>query len=168
MYVDTMAEKLRVFHQIQIAHSALFRAADRRTRAMIGLTTSQFAVLFVLSQSDGQPISDIANQLSMGKSSLTGLVDRMADRGLVCRRISPQDRRVTNIYLEPEGRAVLAQGKAETKHFNQALLEPFNDCEQQVIQRFLSHLAGNADAIINPENASDEARMPPKPDKQHD
>lgn len=151
-----MVQKLRVFHQIQIAYSALFRAADRRTRTMIGLTTSQFAVLFVLSQSDGQPISEIAKRLSMGKSSLTGLVDRMAERGVVCRRPCPNDRRVTNIYLEPEGRAVLQQGKAETKRFNKALLDPFDESEQQVIHRFLSHLAGNADAIINPPETKQE------------
>ncbi|OIQ45442.1 MAG: MarR family transcriptional regulator [Roseobacter sp. MedPE-SW] len=146
-----MTVKLRVFHQLQVAHSALFRAADRRTRQAVGLTTSQFAVLFVLSQSDAQPISEIAKRLSMGKSSLTGLVDRMVERGLVARRASPSDGRVTNIHLEPSGVALLARGKEETKHFNRALLSPFNEDEQRVIQRFLTHLTEHADEIIDPE-----------------
>lgn len=145
-----MSVKLRVFHQLQVAHSALFRAADRRTRRAVGLTTSQFAVLFVLSQSDAQPISEIAKRLSMGKSSLTGLVDRMVERGLVARIASSSDGRVTNIRLEPSGVALLAQGKEETKHFNKALLSPFNEEEQEVIQRFLTHLTDQADEIINP------------------
>lgn len=148
-----MSVKLRVFHQLQVAHTALFRAADRRTRQSVGLTTSQFAVLFVLSQSDGQPISEIAKRLAMGKSSLTGLVDRMVDRGLVTRRASPSDGRVTNIHLEVSGLQLLARAKQETKHFNSALLSPFSDQEQLVIQRFLTHLVDHADEIINPTTA---------------
>ncbi|WP_122073794.1 MarR family winged helix-turn-helix transcriptional regulator [Pseudophaeobacter sp. EL27] len=142
--------KLRVFHQLQVAHSALFRAADRRTRQTVGLTTSQFAVLFVLSQSDAQPISEIAKRLSMGKSSLTGLVDRMVERGLVARIASASDGRVTNIHLAPSGATLLARAKEETKHFNAALLAPFSDEEQVVIRRFLTHLVDHADEIINP------------------
>lgn len=148
-----MTKKLRVFHQLQVAHSALFRAADQRTRQTVGLSTSQFAVLFVLSQSDGQPISEIAKTLSMGKSSLTGLVDRMVDRGLLCRSPSELDGRVTNIFLLPEGRLLLEQGMTETRHFNAALLQPFNQEEQEVIGRFLTHLVDHADEIINPVEA---------------
>lgn len=145
-----MAEHLRVFHQLQVAHSALFRAADRRTRQAVGLSTSQIAVLFVLSQMDGQPISEIAKQLSMGKSGLTGLVDRMVDRSLVERRPSRKDGRVINIHLQPAGQEILAQAKRETGHFNAALLDPFSDSEQQVIHQFLNHLIHQADSIINP------------------
>lgn len=145
-----MRPRIRVFHQLQIAHSALFRAADRRTRKEIGLSTSQFAVLFVLSHSDGLPISDIAKTLSMGKSSLTGLVDRMVERNLVHRRVSGDDGRVTNIFLAPLGRDLLARGKHETQHFNDQLLAPFDEQEQAIIERFLDHLVRNADSIINP------------------
>lgn len=145
-----MAGQLRVFHQLQVAHSALFRAADQRTRETVGLTTSQFAVLIVLSQEDGQPITEIAKQLAMGKSSLTGLVDRMVDRGLVCRMPSERDGRVISIHLEPEGQDLLARGVQETKHFNAALLDPFDRTEQEVIGRFLDHLVSHADEIINP------------------
>lgn len=148
-----MSVKLRVFHQLQVAHNALFRAADRRTRQTVGLTTSQIAVLFVLSQSDAQPISEIAKRLSMGKSSLTGLVDRMVDRGLVARIASSSDRRVTNVHLRQSGAKMLARVKDETKHFNTALLAPFNNKEQLVIQSFLTHLVAHADEIINPVSA---------------
>lgn len=148
-----MTQQLRVFHQLQVAHSALFRAADRRTRNRVGLTTSQFAVLFVLSQHDGQPISEIAKRLAMGKSSLTGLIDRMVERGLLSRSTSPVDGRVTHIHLRAEGRVLLAEGKQETKHFNAALLEPFSEHEQEVIGRFLTHLVDHADEIINPQDS---------------
>lgn len=153
-----MLKRLKVFQKIQIAHSALFRAADHRTRNQIGLTTTQLAVLFILSRTDGQPISDISKTLAMGKSSLTGLVDRMCAKGLVRRSPSQADGRVINIYLEQLGRNVLEQGARETSQFNTALLAPFSIEEQDTIERFLTHLADNADDIINgPPSAKGEA-----------
>ncbi|MBQ07259.1 MAG: MarR family transcriptional regulator [Roseobacter sp.] len=144
-----MASTFKVFHKLQIAHSALFRAADRRTRNKIGLTTSQLAVLLILSRRDGQPISDLSSTLAMGKSSLTGLVDRMCAKGLVRRSPSPVDGRVIHVYLEQPGRAVLEQGAGEISQFNAALLAPFPAEEQVIIERFLTHLADNADGIVN-------------------
>jgi DNA-binding MarR family transcriptional regulator len=144
-----MVNTFKVFHKLQIAHSALFRAADRRTRNQIGLTTSQLAVLLILSRKDGRPISDISSTLAMGKSSLTGLVDRMCAKGLVRRSPSPVDGRVIHIYLEQSGRAVLEQGAGEISQFNAALLAPFPAEEQAIIERFLTHLADNADGIVN-------------------
>lgn len=143
-----MSSSLRVFHQIQIAHSALFRAADQRTQSDVGLSTTQLAVLFVLKRQDGAPISEIAKTLAMGKSSLTGLIDRMCDRALVRRAASAEDGRVTHVFLEPQGQALLQSGSAAVNAFNAALLAPFDAAEQEVIDRFLTHISQNANQII--------------------
>ncbi|MEO0329729.1 MAG: MarR family transcriptional regulator [Pseudomonadota bacterium] len=144
-----MNRALRVFHQLQVAHSALFRAADQRARSETGLTTTQLAVLFVLDRRDGQPISEIAKALAMGKSSLTGLIDRMCEKGLVKRLDSSKDGRITNIYLQDLGRQALDSNSHKTKQINQALLAPFSVREQETIRRFLEHIAENAGEIIN-------------------
>ncbi|MFC3117754.1 MarR family winged helix-turn-helix transcriptional regulator [Jhaorihella thermophila] len=89
MRTNSMPRSFRVFHLLQVAHSALFRAADKRSRRMAGLTTTQIAILLILRKSDGLPISALAAQLAMGKSSLTGLIDRLADKRLVERRPCP-------------------------------------------------------------------------------
>ena len=59
----------RIFYLLQKAHSALFRAADHALKQRLGLTASQQAVLFILTKDDGKPISAIAEELKMGKSS---------------------------------------------------------------------------------------------------
>ncbi|WP_025900012.1 MarR family winged helix-turn-helix transcriptional regulator [Sneathiella glossodoripedis] len=142
------AKPPRIFHQLQKAHTALFRAADARTKAELGLSTTQQAVLFVLSQKDGQAISAVAKTLSMGKSSLTGLVDRMCDQGLVRRSMSSPDGRVINIFIEDKGREIVNRSLPYVKHFNEHLLAPFSEAEQRTIHRFLEHVAQNADAIV--------------------
>ncbi|MEM1182424.1 MAG: MarR family transcriptional regulator [Acidobacteriota bacterium] len=138
----------RVFHLLQRAHGALFRAADKFLRHAEGLTAAQHGVLLVLSTDDGVPISTIAEELRMGKSSLTGLVDRMSKTGLVRRAPCPVDGRVTRIHLEPAGRRLIGRTVGRIKAQNEALLEPFSDAERDTIRRFLLHITEHADGLV--------------------
>lgn len=113
--------------------------------------TTQLAVLFILKRSDGPPISKISKTLAMGKSSLTELIYRMCNRGLVRRSASQTDGRVRNVYLQSPGRDVPDRGTQQTKQFSKALLAPFSAKEQ----RFLGDLAENADTITNGENPAE-------------
>lgn len=139
----------RVFHMLQVAHGALFRAADKRSRRTSGLTTTQLAVLVMLRNGDGLPITEIAATLAMGKSSLTGLVDRLCEKRLVRRCPSPADGRITLIQLEPAGYEAAERSRREVQRYNEMLLEPFSAEERDVIRRFLQHLVDDADTIIN-------------------
>ena len=147
-----MASQIPIFHALQVAHSALFRAADKHTRQEAGLTSTQIAVLFLLSRKDGQPIGDLARALGMGKSSLTGLIDRMSSRSLVERRQAKGDGRMSIVFLTPDGQQLADAAKGKTKAFNTQLLKPFSDAEIEIIGRFLKHISENAEPIIN--NAS--------------
>lgn len=148
---------MRVFYELQIAYSVLLRAVENRTRELAGLSPAQLAVLFCLRDAEGVAMGDISRTLRMGKSGLTGLVDRMCAKGLVERSGSDEDGRVSRVFIKDRGKAARALGKRETKRINAALLAPFSDAEVQVIQRFLTHLQDNADAIVSP---PDEAEGP--------
>lgn len=139
---------IRVFHQLQRAHNALFRAADSAMNASEGIRTAQLAVLFTLLRSEGLPISTIAKRVGMGKSSLTGLVDRMVAKDLIRREADPEDARVQRIVLEAKGEALAKRASAPVRRYNRALLEPFSELEQDVIARFLAHVADNAAEIV--------------------
>lgn len=139
----------RVFHLIQQAHGALFRAADRALKEQAGLSSAQQAVLFVLNLRDGAPITAIADQLKMGKSSLTGLVDRMSQSGLVERRPSARDGRSLEVFILPAGQRAIAATLAGTKKINADLLAPFTAEEHAVIARFLTHVSENAETIVS-------------------
>ena len=148
-----MAQPPRIFHLLQRAHNALFRAADRRLRD-IGLTASQQGVLFVLQQENDLPVSTIATRLAMGKSSLTGLIDRMESKGLVSRTPNASDARSQLVHIEDAGRALADDGGHSTRAFNAALLAPFSASEQATIARFLTHVATHADAVLSAPTSS--------------
>lgn len=149
---------MRVFLLIQQAHTALFRAADHAMRNSEGITTAQNAVLFLLTEKDGQKISDLARQLSMGKSSLTTLIDRMERAKLVRRVRNRDDERISNIFLKPTGRAIVRKTMPVVRGLNAALLEPFDAEERKTIERFLLHMRQNAPSIIAEHGASAEAK----------
>lgn len=141
-------KQLPVFHLMHRAYSALFRAADQAMKSRYGLTASQNAVLFTLIREDGLPITAIADRLNMGKSSLTGLVDRMAAAGLVTRNRAADDGRRSDIFITPQGRALAQDTLVDTKAMNKAMLAPFSEAEREVISRFLTHVSDKAADVI--------------------
>jgi DNA-binding MarR family transcriptional regulator len=73
-----------------------------------GLSPSQFNVLNLLRLNpDGLSQTDLSRQLIMHRSNLTGLVDRLEQRGLVARREVAADRRAYSVVLTAAGTKLL-------------------------------------------------------------
>jgi DNA-binding MarR family transcriptional regulator len=72
------------------------------------LSPSQFNVLNLLRfNPDGLSQTDLSRQLIMHRSNVTGLVDRLEERGLVARREVAADRRAYNVVLTAAGSRLL-------------------------------------------------------------
>jgi DNA-binding MarR family transcriptional regulator len=75
---------------------------QRRT-SEFGLTMAQAQTLLMISPDEAEPMRDLAGRLGVDPSNLTGLVDRLEDRGLVERRPAAHDRRVKTLALTDAG-----------------------------------------------------------------
>jgi MarR family transcriptional regulator for hemolysin len=82
--------------------------ADQRAR-QFGISRAQWTVLVRLDRSEGLKQSELADILDLQPISLTRLLDRLADNGLIERRPDPNDRRANRLYLKPAARPLLAQ-----------------------------------------------------------
>ncbi|WP_165929073.1 MarR family winged helix-turn-helix transcriptional regulator [Shimia isoporae] len=138
----------KIFYLMNRAYAALARAADRRTKAEADLSLAQHGVLFALTLEDGLTVSALAKMLSMGKPSVSGMVDRLAARNLVRRQKSAEDGRVVRVFMKDKGVAVVARTNPVVKQMNAELLAPFSEDEQEVIRRFLKHVAENAEEVL--------------------
>jgi DNA-binding MarR family transcriptional regulator len=67
------------------------------------LAPMQLHALRILEPGAEQPMSALAGTLGCDASNVTGIVDRLATRGLIERRDAPEDRRVRLIALTAEG-----------------------------------------------------------------
>lgn len=69
-----------------------------------GLTLTEFAVLEALLHKGALPIGEIGDRVLLASSSMTYVIDKLEDRGLLRRRRSEEDRRALLAELTPEGR----------------------------------------------------------------
>jgi DNA-binding MarR family transcriptional regulator len=72
----------------------------------IGLTYPQYLVLLVLWERDGQSVQALGGALYLDSGTLTPLLKRLEAAGLIERRQSRDDERVTESWLTPRGHAL--------------------------------------------------------------
>jgi DNA-binding MarR family transcriptional regulator len=101
----TAAEVWRLIMESSIAQF-------RRTSGILeqlGLTPGHLKALLMLEPDEARPMGSLAQQFNCDASTMTWLVDRLEERGLVERRGLPTDRRVKTIALTPVGREMKAK-----------------------------------------------------------
>lgn len=69
-----------------------------------GLTVFHWVVLCCLWEEDGLATSTIGERLQQVGGTLTGVLDRMEERGLIRRERDTRDRRIWRIWLTQEGK----------------------------------------------------------------
>lgn len=115
--------------------SAVYAEASRE----YGLTPQQGQLLCVLM---AQPygMSELGNVLGLAKSSLTGLVDRTAQRGLVRREPDPQDKRAVRVALTAQGSTLAEAFYAETCRRVEALTTGLADADRANLTHLLAQV----------------------------
>ncbi len=77
----------------------------------LGLTYTQYVTLLVLWEEDGQSVSALGERLFLDSGTLTPLLKKLEQRGLVRRERSREDERVVLVRLTDEGRALKEQAR---------------------------------------------------------
>jgi DNA-binding MarR family transcriptional regulator len=72
-------------------------AEKQRHFGLDEINPAQGRILFVLWRQDDLPMSELAKRTSLGKSTLTSMLDRLEDSGYIRRVRSTEDRRVVSV-----------------------------------------------------------------------
>lgn len=91
-----------------------------------------------------KPMREVADFLSCNSSNLTGITDRLEERGLVQRTSDPDDRRVRLLVLTDEGREIQARIKEHLRRPHPSM-ESLSDEELMTLDRLLTKLESDAD-----------------------
>ena len=73
----------------------------------LDLTIAQLKTLLTVSRSGSTNLKDLASALEVTPANVTGIIDRLVERGLVSREENSSDRRMLVIKLTNEGKALL-------------------------------------------------------------
>lgn len=122
--------------------------ADQRAR-QFGISRAQWGVLVRLDRSEGLKQSELAEILDLQPISLTRLLDRLAENGLIERRPDPNDRRANRLYLTPAARPLLEQLVKLGRDLMSHVLAGLDDETNARLLRDLGLIKDNLRAAIN-------------------
>jgi MarR family transcriptional regulator, transcriptional regulator for hemolysin len=122
--------------------------ADQRAR-QFGISRAQWTVLMRLDRSEGLNQSELADLLDLQPISVTRLLDRLAESGLIERRPDPNDRRANRLYLTPAARPLLKQLTSLGEDVMQIVLQSVDESAQEQLLRNLDTMKNNLRAAIN-------------------
>jgi len=106
----------------------------------LGISESQGLIIRTLMEYNDMKVSDIAKRLDLSNSTVSGIVDRLVEKGVVDRKRSEQDRRVVMISLAKTHRQPLK------KHF-QAVCDRLNKATDLVSDQELDDIAKAIDQL---------------------
>ena len=83
------------------------RIKEEMTKSSLSIT--EFSVLEVLYQKGKQTIQQIGNCILISSGSMTYVIDKLEQRGLLCRNACPDDRRVIHVTLTDKGNTLMEE-----------------------------------------------------------
>ncbi len=101
-----MTAKREIAFSINDVARLLRTYADHKA-ASFGLTRAKWAVLARLDRFEGLKQNELADMLDLQPISLTRLLDRLSENGLIERRSDPNDRRAKRLFLTPAAHPLL-------------------------------------------------------------
>jgi len=113
----------------------------------LGLTYPQYLVFLALWERDGRAVHDLGTCLALDSGTLTPLLKRLEQRGLVERRRDSADERVVKIFLTAAGRAL--RTKAKKIPVQLAAKAGFTAANAGELERLRGELAALADRLTS-------------------
>lgn len=122
--------------------------ADQEARRY-GMTRAQWAVLKRLERNQGLKQSELAEMLDLQPITLTRLVDRLCDSGLIERRADPNDRRAKRLFLTPESQPLMERLDALGQGLMESILDGIPDDETDAALSTLGKLKDNLRRLLS-------------------
>ncbi|HEY5280952.1 MAG TPA: MarR family transcriptional regulator [Pseudolabrys sp.] len=129
--------------------------ADQRAR-QFGISRSQWTVLMRLDRFEGLKQSELAEVLDLQPISLTRLLDRLAENGLIERRPDPNDRRANRLYLTPAARPLLIQLSELGEDVMGTVLDKMDEASRERLLKDLDAIKDNLRDAIARNAANDQ------------
>ena len=115
--------------------------------AEYNLTRSQMDVLIFLKINEKKNIEtnqkDIEKALSLKNPTVTGILDRLEDKGYINRNVSSKDKRLKQITLTSASNEILLKSRNHAKIIEEKILSPLSDEEIDELLKLLDKIKIN-------------------------
>jgi MarR family transcriptional regulator, 2-MHQ and catechol-resistance regulon repressor len=111
------------------------RIKEEMTKNKLGIT--EFSVLEVLYQKGKQTIQQIGNCILVSSGSMTYVIDKLEQRGLLSRNACPDDRRVIHVTLTDEGNELMNEIMPKYHEVVNHMFDSLNSDEAETLVQLL-------------------------------
>lgn len=123
------------FHRVPVV---IFKVFERLlSKHEIEISGGQGRILFVLWKSDNLTISE---RTLLTKDTVSIVVDGMVNKGILERRINPDNRRQTIVSLTPYAKSIQERYEEVSRQMNTLFYQGFTEEEQQEFERYLARI----------------------------
>ncbi|GAB4572388.1 MAG: MarR family transcriptional regulator [Anaerolineae bacterium] len=138
--------------QVMLQASSLARRHLMDVLTDFNLTVPQYYALVVVRRSaEGCSMSDLAEATHQVPATMTGIVERLAERGLVARRRDAADRRSRRVFLTDAGERLLAEIDHIRHTHMAAVLEQFPPDDRQALLGLMTRYLHALEAVAETE-----------------
>jgi DNA-binding MarR family transcriptional regulator len=144
---DPIADDVNDIRRSMDAIRAVVRSLRLNTREIeqkIGISLAQLYVLQQVAERPAESLNDLAERTATHQSSVSVVVRRLVDRGLVSRRSSTIDKRRVQIAVTPEGHAVLKGAPRTIQLRLVTAMDSLSPAERQQVADLLERWLGAA------------------------
>lgn len=149
-----MDERVQLIQRILDCSGSLFQNLNpSRSRAWLSveLTMPQLKALMCVAMNNGATSGQIAKKLGVGLSTITGIVDRLAEQNLVTRGEDADDRRITRVLPTPRGRSLVDELMQYRNEVITAILSHLDADQLRLVETAFGYLREAALEVANDE-----------------
>ncbi len=132
------------------------RCAGSQRLVRLGISMTHFHVLTLLRHHDAMPMSRLADVLGASMPSVTGIVDRMEERGLVERVRVPDDRRIVLVQPTQAGLDLVDEAELIGSDVFRRALARLKGRDLADLTRITNHLRDAVEAEMATPGATEE------------
>jgi MarR family transcriptional regulator, 2-MHQ and catechol-resistance regulon repressor len=126
---NSTTNSLKLFIVLSRAYKAINEHVNKIIQAN-GLNPTEFAVLELLYHKGDQPMQQIGGKILLASGSITYVVDKLEQKGMLKRIACPKDRRVTYAQITEEGKQFIQDVFPEHAQQIDKLMSSLNESEK--------------------------------------
>ncbi len=136
-----MEKLIEKFEELMPVVSRYIHKADSGDFMDMNLTFSQVMMLGLISQKKAPKMKDLATELGVTLSNVTGIIDRLKSSGYVKRYEDLSDRRVVRVELTSKGGIIAAKVAAHKKQCMERIFSKISVSDRSAIIRIMEKLS---------------------------
>lgn len=124
----------------------IFRGVRRKLLKMalvntkVDISPPHFEIMKLLDEAGTLHVAEIGERLLIARAQMTHLIDKLVDLGMVERQMDAADRRMINVVLTSEGRAIVEERDSNIKQATKETLSCLTDEELETLSDSLEKL----------------------------